>query len=63
VAVFTSLKKFPGLHKQKFHSNTSRDGQHQGIMLHGLGAHTRTSTASDKNDLVRDGVQYLCDDF
>jgi hypothetical protein len=28
-------------------------------MLHGLGVHTRTSTESNENDLVRDGVKYL----
>jgi hypothetical protein len=33
VAALTSLKKVPGLHKQKFLSNTSLDGKYQGIML------------------------------
>jgi hypothetical protein len=33
------------------------------MMMHGPRAHIRVSNESDKNDLVRDGVKYLCERF
>jgi hypothetical protein len=63
VAALTSFKKVPGLHEEKCRSNTSMDGKYQGIMLHELGAHSEASIESDNNDLVKDGVKYLCERF
>jgi hypothetical protein len=37
--------------------------ENNGIILHGLGAHTRPSIESDKSHLVRGGVKYLCEWF
>jgi hypothetical protein len=39
------------------------DVKYQGIMLHGLAVYSEASIESDKNDLVKDGVKYLCERF